>query len=115
MMGEWLRRVVLAALAVEYVPSDVELSEGELTVDPEARKPLLCLHCAADELDAVEVSFVAERGVVLLTAKREEVPFFSVVAHPSYARRFAAAVLNAADAVDGTAPLLFMPTGQGEG
>lgn len=113
-MGEWLRRVVLAALAVEYVPADVDLTGAELTVDPEARKPIFCLHCAADEMDAVEVSFVEERGVVLITAKREETPFFGVVAYPQYARAFAAAILNAADSVDGTAPLMFMPTGSGE-
>lgn len=64
--------------------------------------------CRLNELDRIEVRHVQKKdvGVAVFAGPRS---VNSVLLPPSEARRVAAALLNAADEIEGRTPLIFLP------
>lgn len=68
--------------------------------------------CALNPNDVVVVVPAREGEVIALQISDSSLPGPAVVMlEPASAREFAAAILNAADAADGTIPLNFVPAG----
>lgn len=110
-----LRARLAAALVntlAPTIPEDVGLEPGDVDPRPETipMHPMTRTHCVVDPADYAEaVAGVRDddvRAVAVKIAVGGRVG--SVVFTPPLARCFAAGLLNAADAADGTVPLNFV-------
>lgn len=74
-----------------------------------ATGPVYLVQCQMNPRDVFAVRGVraGDRGAVVFAAKSEDGQEVEAVVFPAHARQFAAGVLNAADEVDGTTPLVF--------